>query len=103
HPPRPESSVVQSMAVKRKFDVDSDDSGRTVSFPSLLPRKFLNDRTVLQNAKQLKLFPFPNFDPIADAPMDVDLVAMPIHNHARLPSDASSYFSDSSDDSRMRF
>ncbi|KAF8891727.1 hypothetical protein BD779DRAFT_143700 [Infundibulicybe gibba] len=66
------------MAIKRKFQVESDDVTPTKS-------------------KQLKLIPFPNFSVDEDIAMSE---AEPLHleaHHIRLPSDVSSTSSNSSD------
>jgi hypothetical protein len=66
------------MAIKRKFDVEADD-------------------VAPQNSKQLKLVPFPNYEPDMDVAMDIEPISIPtIHHHARLPSDASSSYSSAS-------
>lgn len=83
------------MAVKRKFDLDNDDLGPTVS-PFLLAPFFFSHP--VQNVKQLKLVPFPNFEPDMDVAMD-EVVPVVIQNHTRLPSDASSFSSVASDES----
>ncbi|KAF4567739.1 hypothetical protein EYR40_006744 [Pleurotus pulmonarius] len=65
------------MALKRKLDIDSDDVAPT-------------------NAKQLKLVPFPNYEPDMDVSMSDDAMCVDAH-HTRLSSTTSSYSSNASD------
>lgn len=81
------------MALKRKLDFDSDDVAPTVSLLSLYHTSLAHVSSH-QNAKQLKLVPFPNYEPDMDVSMSDD--AMYAH-HTRLSSTTSFTSTNASD------
>lgn len=83
------------MALKRKLDLDSDDVAPTVS-PLSPYRTTPAHVSSHQNAKQLKLVPFPNYEPDMDVSMSDDAMCVDAH-HTRLSSTTSSYSSNASD------
>lgn len=83
------------MAVKRKFDVDTDDVAQNVRSLTSSHLSLLNIM-FLQNAKQLKLIPFPNTDCDDDVVMFDAEPMFPEPHHTRLPSNVSTTSSNES-------
>jgi hypothetical protein len=85
-------------AMKRKFDIESDDSLPTVcAFARSWARPIRLTYPLYQNAKQLKLIPFPNCEPDNDAVMSEAEPFDPELHHTRIPSNVSSTSSCASD------
>lgn len=88
------------MAMKRKFDFDAtDDCPQVIFCPTYFLLLQSNTRSY-QVAKQMKMVPFPNYEPDVDVAMSEspssDAVSFfPENNHTRLHSTASSSSSSS--------